>query len=84
MPTHRSHPENLQDPIRYKNLVKQLEESLLQQYSAIELQKFVEPFETLGNNTQSWNHILDGLAVFSATGLFKVIGCRYRLKNWQL
>ena len=74
MTTHSSHPENLQDPIRYKNLVKQLEESLLQQYSALEVKKFVEPFETLGNDTQSWNHILDGLAVFSTTGIFKVIG----------
>ena len=24
MPTHRTHPENLQDPIRFKNLVRQV------------------------------------------------------------
>jgi len=41
MTTHRSHPENLQDPIRFQNLVKQLEESLLEQYSAIEVKKFL-------------------------------------------
>lgn len=29
MPTHRSHPENLQDPTRIQNLVKQLEKSLI-------------------------------------------------------
>ncbi len=74
MPTHSSHPENLQDPIRYTNLVKQLEESLLQQYSAIEVKKFLEPFETLSNNNQTWNYTLAGLAVFSTAGLFKVIG----------
>ena len=32
-PTHRRHPENQQDPIRYKNLVKSLEESLRKRYS---------------------------------------------------
>jgi hypothetical protein len=25
MPTHRTHPENLQDPVRFKNLMKELE-----------------------------------------------------------
>jgi uncharacterized integral membrane protein len=30
-PTHRDHPDNQQDPIRFKNLVKALEESLRQQ-----------------------------------------------------
>ena len=28
-PTHRQHPENVQDPIRFRNLVKSLKESLL-------------------------------------------------------
>lgn len=73
MPTHRSHPDNLQDPIRFKNLVKQLEESLLKQYSAIEVKKFLDPFITLGNNNEFWNHALDGLAVLSTIDLFKVI-----------
>ncbi len=73
MTTHRSHPVNLQDPIRFQNLVKQLEESLLEQYSAIDVKKFLEPFETLGNDKQFWNHTLDGLAVLGSTEFFKVI-----------
>lgn len=73
MTTHRSHPVNLQDPIRFQNLVKQLEESLLGQYSAIDVKKFLEPFETLGNDKQFWNHTLDGLAVLGSTEFFKVI-----------
>src|SRR5690606_30370583 len=32
-PTHRSHPDNRQDPIRFRNLVKAVEESLQQKYS---------------------------------------------------
>lgn len=27
-PTHRQHPENVQDPIRFRNLVKTMEEPL--------------------------------------------------------
>lgn len=73
MTTHRSHPENLQDPIRFQNLVKQLEESLLEQYSAIEVKKFLEPYVTLNNNNEFWGHTLDGLAVLGSTEIFKVI-----------
>ncbi len=77
MPMHRSHPENLQDPIRFKNLLKQLEESLLQEYSTIETKQLLEPFETLSNDTQFWNHAERGLAVLGSAELFKVI----RLQN---
>ena len=33
-PTHRRRPENQQDPIRFRNLVKELEASLRQKYPA--------------------------------------------------
>ncbi len=74
MSTHRSHPENLQDPIHYKNLVKQLEESLLKHYANPDVKSHLEPFEALSNDAGLWNHTLDGLAVLSAPGYFKVIG----------
>ncbi|MGK2860565.1 MAG: hypothetical protein ACSLE0_01415 [Chitinophagaceae bacterium] len=74
MPTHRSHPENLQDTIKFKNLLKQLEESLLQQYSNSETKEHLEPFETLANDPEFWNNTNDGLAILSATGVFKTIG----------
>ena len=73
MTTHKSHPENLQDPIRFQNLVKQLEESLLEQYSAIEVKKFLEPYVTLNNNSEFWGHALDGRAVLGSSEFFKVI-----------
>jgi len=74
MPTHQKHSENLQDIILFKNLVRQMKESLLQKYSAGEVQKHLEPFEALADDNNIWNHTFDGLAVFSATGLFKVVG----------
>ena len=74
MPTHRTHPDNLQDPILFKNLVKKLEQSLLQQYSDSETTILLKPFVELANNEDFWRHTLDGLAVLGTTGTFKTIG----------
>jgi len=73
LPTHRRHPENRQDPIRYRNLLKALEESLLGQYSESEANTLLNPFRTLARDTAFWNHTWDGLAVLGAAGLFQVI-----------
>lgn len=71
-PTHRRHPNNQQDPIRFGNLVKVLEESLLQQLPKEEIRPLLEPFLALADNRDFWNHTLDGLAVLGAKGIFRV------------
>ena len=71
-PTHRRYPENQQDPIRFCNLVKELEASLRQKYPAIETRILLEPFETLAHEHPFWNHTLDGLAVLGGPSLFRV------------
>lgn len=73
MPTHRSHPENKQDVIRFKSLVKKLEESLLLKYSDSETQKYLEPYEKISQDTEFWNNTLDGLAVFNSDELHEVV-----------
>ena len=73
MPTHQKHPENIQDVILFKNLVSQMEESLLQKYSANETQKYLEPLEALVHDNKIWNYTKKGLAVFSAKGILKVV-----------
>jgi len=73
MPTHRTHPENLQDITRFKNLVRELEDSLLQKYSSVEIKKFLEPFEALANDNSFWNHNSEGLAVLSSPEIFKAL-----------
>lgn len=73
MPTHRTHPDNALDITRFKNLVRELEKSLLQKYSADEVQKNLEPFEVLGNDPGFWNHASEGLAVLSSAEIFKVL-----------
>jgi len=74
MPTHRTHPDNLRDPILFKNLVKELEQSLLQQHPASEVMERLQPFVELADDDEFWRHTLDGLAVLGAAGTFKTIG----------
>jgi hypothetical protein len=72
-PTHRRHPEDKQDLIRFRNLVKELEASLRQRYPEAEAQPLLEPFEALARNEDFWNHTLDGLAVLGGTGIFRAL-----------
>jgi hypothetical protein len=76
-PTHRHHPDNQQDPIRFRNLVKTIEESLQQKYSARDVRPLLEPLQALERDDAFWNHTLDGLAVLVAPGIFRV----YRLQR---
>jgi hypothetical protein len=72
-PTHRRHPDNKQDPIRFRNLVKELEASLRQRYPEVDARPLLEPFEALAHNEDFWNHTLDGLAVLGGTGIFRAL-----------
>jgi hypothetical protein len=76
-PTHRQHPDNLQDPIRYRNLIKSMEESLRQKYTNRQIRPLMEPFQVLAADRDFWNHTFDGLAVLGAPGFFRV----YRLQR---
>jgi len=71
-PTHRRRPENQQDPIRFRNLVRELETSLRQKYPAVETGLLLKPFEALAHDADFWNHTLDGLAVLGGPALFRV------------
>ena len=73
-PTHRHGPDNQQDPIRFRNLVKVLEESLLEKYPKSEVRPLLDPFLALTDDRDVWNHALDGLAVLGAKGMFRVYG----------
>ena len=71
-PTHRTHPDNLQDPIRFRNLVRTLERSLTQKYPTPEVRFLLEPYSELAHQTEFWNHAQDGLAVLRAPDLLKI------------
>jgi hypothetical protein len=70
--THRRHPENQQDPTRFRHLVKALETSLPQRMGADAVKALLAPFHALAEDRDFWNHTLDGLAVLGAPGLFRV------------
>lgn len=76
-PTHRHHPDREQDRIRFRNLTKALETSLLQRYPNRETEPLLARFRALADDTKFWNHTLDGLAVLATSDLFKV----YRLQR---
>jgi len=71
--THRSRPDNQQDPIRFRNLIKELQASLASAYTSAESRALLQPFTDLADNFEFWNHTLDGLAVFRADNLFRVV-----------
>ncbi len=71
-PTHRRHPDNQQDPIRFRHLVKAVASSLHQQHASAAVKALVEPFDAIAQDHDFWNHTLDGLAVLCAPGLFRV------------
>lgn len=71
-PTHRSFPERQQDPIRFKHLVRQLEDSLKQQGRGDQAKSLLEPFYALIDDLDFWNSNRDGLAVFGAKDYFEV------------
>lgn len=72
-PTHRHHPDNRQDPIRFRNLVRVLEASLRQKYAVRETRALLAPFAALGDDAPFWSHTLDGLAVLGAADRFSVL-----------
>lgn len=71
-PTHRRRPDNAQDPVRFRNLVKLLAESLRAKYPACDAAALLRPFQALAEDRDFWNHTGDGLAVLGAHDFFRI------------
>src|SRR6516162_382438 len=71
-PTHRAHPDNLQDPIRYRNLARDMETSLKEKYTARDVAALMEKYRALEHNEDFWNHRTDGLAILSSPETFEI------------
>lgn len=80
-PTHRRHPENKQDRIRFRNLVKEMEGSLRQAYPTLEAQQLLKPFEELAHDELFWDHTQDGLAVMAGPLFFRVFSLPLRVEE---
>jgi hypothetical protein len=68
MPTHRAGRETEQDPIRFKNLLGEVEQRLLAgDLRPPEVQEMLQPARRLLQDPIFWRHQSDGLAVFFTT-----------------
>lgn len=74
LPTHRTSPENKQDPIRLRNLIKQADERLLKEFSRREVQPILDRLAGLAEGID-FRYVLDGLALF----VNRDVGHVYRL-----
>jgi hypothetical protein len=63
LPTHRTSPDNKQDPIRVKNLVDEARGRLSEEFSSRELEPLFERLDALVKDID-YPHTLDGLALF--------------------
>lgn len=83
-PTHRFYPDNQQDRIRYRNQLKDLENSLRRKYPNREVRPLLEPFHHVALDDEFWRHTLDGLAIFSAQGLFEIFRLQHTVPELAL
>lgn len=63
LPTHRTSPDNKQDPIRVKNLVTEATNRLLGEFARREVEPILSRLEALVNDID-YRYTLDGLALF--------------------
>lgn len=67
--SHRTAVENQRDPIRFKNLLRQAEDRLVQRgMRRPDLQQLLEPAHRLLQNTGFWQQLGEGLAFFAWRG----------------
>jgi hypothetical protein len=71
-PTHRQRPENQQDPIRYRNLLGEMEMSLREKDPTRQVRAILEKFQALARDNHFWNHRTAGLAILSSPETFEI------------
>lgn len=76
MPTHRAGRDTQQDPIRFRNLLREAENRLLESgMRRPDMLAFLQPAQALLDDSPFWQHQQDGLAVYLSEGDYHV----YRL-----
>lgn len=80
LPTHRTSPENRQDPIRVRNLVKEATERLLSQLSKREVEPALTRLQKLVEGID-FRYTLDGLALFVNRDFARAFQLPFTLKE---
>ncbi len=71
LPTSRAFPDSQQNPVRFRNHVRELQRSLEQSYDRKVTQPLLERLQATVDDTEFWKYPEDGLAVFAAPGYFE-------------
>jgi hypothetical protein len=80
LPTHRTPPDNRQDPIRVKNLVEQAANRLLEEFNKREIEPLLMRLERLVEEID-YPFTLDGLAVFVSRDFARAVQLPFTLKE---
>lgn len=80
LPTHRTSPDNRQDPIRVRNLVDQATNRLLAEFKRREVEPLLARLERLVNGID-YRYTLDGLALFVNQDFARAFQLPFRLKE---
>ncbi len=80
LPTHRTAPDNHQDPIRVKNLATEAAGRLLKEFSRREIQPLLLRLEQLVSDID-YRNALDGLALFVNRDMARAFYLPFRLKE---
>ena len=70
--TFRQFPDSQQNPVRYRNLLRELKDALEQKHRNQNFGSLLDPLERLVDDAQFWAHPQDGIAVFAAPGFSHV------------
>ncbi len=82
LPTSRAGAGTQQAPIRLKNLLRKAEERLTQNGAReADARELLEPARKLLDDSPFWSHQSDGLAIYSAPGIFYHYQLPYQIKE---
>ena len=80
LPTHRTSPDNQQDPIRVKNLVEEASKRLLEEFNRREIGPLLERLEQLADNID-YRYTLKGLALFANREFARAVQLPFALRE---
>jgi hypothetical protein len=80
LPTHRTSPENQQDPIRVKNLIAQATKRLREEFNNREIAPLLDRLEQLAGGID-YRQTLDGLALFVNSDIARAVQLPFTLRE---
>ncbi len=81
-PTHRRFPENKQDPIVFKNLLRTIGKSLSQKYEKDVVNLIMKPFYELEEDAPFWNNTSQGIGVLASRNKCVVYNLQIPVKEF--